>query len=367
MENYEIVKKIEDFKTRLRELKEAIDVDALEKKLKEYETMMNDTNFWNDSQNSAKILKELKSLKEQSDTIHYLTSKNEDLDLYYEMHKSGEEGLLDEIEELINDIDQHLSDFEVKMLVSKEYDDCDAIFEMHPGAGGTESQDWCEMLFRMYKRYCERKGFDVEVLDYQDGEEAGIKSVSFVAHGEKAYGYLKSEQGVHRLIRISPFDSNARRHTSFAAVSIFPSVEDKINIDVKPEDIRIDTYRSSGAGGQHVNKTDSAIRITHHKTGIVVTCQNERSQLQNRERAMQVLKSKLYQLEIEEQNKRMKDFTGDVVENAFGSQIRTYTFHPYSLVKDHRTNFEVGNVASVMDGDLDGFINAFLKSEYNQR
>ncbi|MDD4212668.1 MAG: peptide chain release factor 2 [Bacilli bacterium] len=367
MENYEIVKKIEEYKTRLQELKIAINVDGLEAKLKEYESMMNDSTFWNDTEKSGKILKEVKSLKDLSATTRHLFGKQEDLEVYFDMHKSGEEGLMDEIEQLIEEIETDLSDFEIKMLVSKEYDDCDVIFEMHPGAGGTESQDWCEMLFRMYKRYCERKGYEVEVLDYQDGEEAGIKSVSFVAHGEKAYGYLKGEQGVHRLIRISPFDSNARRHTSFCAISIFPSLDDTINIEVKPEDIRIDTYRSSGAGGQHVNKTDSAIRITHYKTGIVVTCQNERSQIQNRERAMQILKSKLYQVEIEEQSKRLKDLTGDVAENTFGSQIRTYTFHPYSLVKDHRTNYEVGNVNAVMDGDLDGFINAYLKSSYNQR
>lgn len=367
MENYEIIKNIDEFKIRLDELSQAMDVQSLEAKLAHDEEMMHDPNFWNDAQGSAKILKEVKSLKDQIHIVHHLTTQVEDLEVYFDMHKNGEEGLINEIEQLVESISQELSEFEVQMLLSKEYDDCDAIFEMHPGAGGTESQDWCEMLFRMYKRYCERKGYDVEVLDYQSGEEAGIKSVSFIAHGNKAYGYLKSEQGVHRLIRISPFDSNARRHTSFCAISIFPSVEENINIDIKPEDIRIDTYRSSGAGGQHVNKTDSAIRITHFKTGIVVTCQNERSQIQNRERAMQVLKSKLYQLEMEEKNKRLKDLTGEVSENTFGSQIRTYTFHPYSLVKDHRTNYEVGNVMAVMDGDLDGFINAYLKSNYNPR
>ena len=217
----------------------------------------------------------------------------------------------------------------------------------------------------MYKRYCERNNFTYEVLDYQAGEEVGIKSVSFIVHGINAYGYLKGEQGVHRLVRISPFDSNARRHTSFCAVTIVPQVETDVNIQINPEDVRVDTYRSSGAGGQHVNTTDSAIRITHLKTGIVVTCQNERSQIQNREKAFQVLKSKLYQLEMEEQAKKLKDISGEITDNSFGSQIRSYVFHPYSMIKDHRTNYEVYNVESVMDGDLNGFINAYLKSKYN--
>ena len=253
----------------------------------------------------------------------------------------------------------------LETLLSGEYDRNNAIVSIHPGAGGTEAQDWAEMLYRMYMRFSERRGFKFKVLDYLDGDEAGIKSVSFLVEGINAYGYLKSESGVHRLVRISPFDSNARRHTSFCAVTIVPQVENDINIEINPDDVRIDTYRASGAGGQHVNTTDSAIRLTHLKTGIVVTCQNERSQLQNKEKAFQVLKSKLYQLELEEQNKKIKDINGEVSNNGFGSQIRSYVFHPYSMIKDHRTNYEIFNVDSVMDGEIDEFINAYLKSEYN--
>ena len=261
--------------------------------------------------------------------------------------------------------EKSLSDFEIKMLLSKEYDDSDAIIDMHPGAGGTESQDWCSMLYRMYQRYAEREGYSIDLIDYQDGEEAGIKSVSFIVRGDKAYGKLKCEKGVHRLVRISPFDSNARRHTSFCAVSVIPELNQDIDIEIKPEDIKVDTYRSSGAGGQYINKTESAIRITHIKTGIVVSCQTQRSQFQNREFAMRVLKAKLYQLEKQSQEKKIKEISGEASENSFGSQIRSYVFHPYSLVKDHRTGFENYNVNAVMDGDLEGFINAYLKSPYN--
>ncbi len=367
MENYEMLKAIEDFQRRIQELEQAIHVEEKQKQIKAYDEQMNDVSFWNDQKNSSIVLKKTKELKDTLDTFHHLQEQLEELEFYFEMHKSKEENLEETISSFIPQLEEELSEFEVKMLLSKEYDSCDAIIDMHPGAGGTESQDWCSMLYRMYKRYAERHGFTMEVLDYQDGEEAGIKSVSFILHGEKAYGYLKSEQGVHRLVRISPFDSNARRHTSFCAVSIVPSIETDINIEVKPEDVRIDTYRSSGAGGQYVNTTDSAIRITHLKTGIVVTCQNERSQIQNREKAMNILKSKLYQLELEEQNQKIKNMNGNVSENSFGSQIRSYVFHPYTMVKDHRTNFEVYQVDAVMDGDLDGFINAYLKSSYNVR
>ncbi|MDD3191518.1 MAG: peptide chain release factor 2 [Bacilli bacterium] len=367
MENYEINKAIENYTTRLEELEVALDIKQLKIDLQINEEKMNQPSFWNNPQESAVVLKQVKAQKEQIGTFSHLKTLLDDLQFYFTIHKSEEEDVLNDIIEIVKQIDIELNEFELKMLLSKEYDDCDAIFEMHPGAGGTESQDWCEMLFRMYKRYAERKGYQIEVLDYQDGEEAGIKSVSFIIRGEKAYGYLKSEQGVHRLVRISPFDSNARRHTSFCAVTIFPSVEQDVNIEIKPEDIRVDTYRSSGAGGQYVNKTDSAVRITHLKTGIVVTCQNERSQIQNREKALQILKSKLYQLELEENSKKLKEVSGEVAENTFGSQIRSYVFHPYSMIKDLRTDYEEFNTTSVMDGDLDGFINAYLKSSYNRR
>lgn len=367
MENYEISKNIDNFKQRLDELEVALNISELKVTLDQKENLMNDPNFWNDSKTSAKVLREIKELKEKIETQAELKNKLDELELYFDMYKTEDENLITEIESIITKLDHDLELFEVKMLLSGEYDSNDAIFEMHPGAGGTESQDWCSMLFRMYKRYAEQNGYELEVLDYLDGEEAGIKSVSFIVHGPKAYGYLKSENGVHRLVRISPFDSNSRRHTSFCAVSVYPSIENDVNIEIKPEDIRVDTYRSSGAGGQYVNTTDSAIRITHLKTGIVVTCQNERSQIQNREKALLILKSKLYQLEIEEQNRKIKNVSGETGENSFGSQIRSYVFHPYSMIKDHRTSYEEFNVGAVMDGELDGFINAYLKSPYNKR
>ena len=366
MENYEIVKAIDDFKTRIEELSKAIDIEKIKEEKKENEEKLNDPAFWNNQKESAEVLKKIKNQNDMITSCCEINDLIEELEVYFDMHK--EEGGLDsEIEEAIKNIEEKLYNFEIKMLLSHEYDDCEAIIDMHPGAGGTESQDWCQMLYRMYQRYCEKHNYTMEVLDYIDGEEAGIKSVSFIVHGEKAYGYLKGEQGVHRLIRISPFDSNARRHTSFCAVTIIPQIDKDIDIDIRPEDIRVDTYRSSGAGGQYINKTDSAIRITHLKTGIVVTCQTQRSQFQNRDVAMKLLKNKLYLLELEEQNKKIKDITGEISDNSFGAQIRTYTFHPYSMIKDHRTNYEEYNISAVMDGDLDGFINAYLKSPYNNK
>lgn len=367
MENYEINKNLEDFKVRVEELETALDLSTLKDLLAENERLMSHPNFWNDNKKSAKILKEVKSQKEKIDTLGELKQEVADLEVFFDMHKEEEDDLSEEIEALIDHISEKLEQFEVKMLLSKEYDSMDAVIEMHPGAGGTESQDWCEMLFRMYRRFAEQKGYEFEILDYLEGEEAGIKSVSFIVHGYLAYGYLKSENGIHRLVRISPFDSNSRRHTSFCAVNVYPQIDTDINIEIKPEEIKVDVYRSSGAGGQSVNTTDSAVRITHLKTGIVVTCQNERSQIQNREKAMQILKSRLYQMQLDEQNEKIKNVSGSTGENSFGSQIRSYVFHPYSLIKDHRTNFEVANVVPVMDGDLDGFINAYLKSKYNSR
>lgn len=365
LENYEIVKAIDNFTQRLDEIKKAINIEEVKQELKENEEKMNDANFWLNAELSKKVLKEVKSAKDKIEITQSLNSKIEELSFYFDMHKNGEENLGDDIEALIKDIEKSLSDFEIKMLLSKVYDDSDAIIDMHPGAGGTESQDWCSMLYRMYQRYAEREGYSIDLIDYQDGEEAGIKSVSFIVRGDKAYGKLKCEKGVHRLVRISPFDSNARRHTSFCAVSVIPELNQDIDIEIKPEDIKVDTYRSSGAGGQYINKTESAIRITHIKTGIVVSCQTQRSQFQNREFAMRVLKAKLYQLEKQSQEKKIKEISGEASENSFGSQIRSYVFHPYSLVKDHRTGFENYNVNAVMDGDLEGFINAYLKSPYN--
>jgi peptide chain release factor 2 len=327
---------------------------------------MSDPSFYNDMNKAQVVLKRVKDTRDKIETYNRIKENIEELELYFDFHKSeGDAG--DEIAELIRKIREELDGFEIKILLSKEYDDFPAIVELRPGAGGTESQDWTEMLFRMYARYAERNNFRLEITDYQDGEEAGIKSVAFTVTGDKAYGYFKGEHGVHRLVRISPFDSNARRHTSFCSCTVIPLIDKDFNIEIKPDDIRIDTYRASGHGGQGVNTTDSAVRITHFKTGIVVSCQNERSQIQNREKALNILKSKLHRLEMEEHEKKVREISGEPLLNRFGGQIRSYVFHPYSLIKDLRTNYETGDVNAVMDGDLEGFIYAYLRSEYNVR
>lgn len=364
MENYEIQKAVEDYTKRIEDLYQVIDPEELRKSIISYEEEMLSPTFWDNQAHSKKVLKAVKVAKDKLVSLSDLKTSLEELELYFSMHKQEDE-VMREIEQLILEIETALEEFEIEILLSGEHDDNDALLEIHPGAGGTESQDWAMMVYRMYKKYCEKKGYDLEVLDYQDGEEAGIKSVSFVVHGQKAYGYLKAEHGVHRLVRISPFDSNARRHTSFCSVQVTPTTDEEIDIQIRPEDIKIDTYRSSGAGGQSVNTTDSAVRITHLPTKTVVTCQNERSQIQNRERAMQILKSKLYQAELEAQEAKIKQISKDSKENSFGSQIRSYVFHPYAMVKDHRTNFETSQTQSVMDGDIEGFINAYLKEQFS--
>lgn len=368
MENYEIFKNIEVFNKRLNDLEESIDLVGLVKQIESDEALIANPTFYNDLNKSQYVLKEIKKHKDVYNTFLKIKESLQDLECFYQMQKNMEvtEDEIDkDVSLLIKETEKELSHFEEKMLLNGEYDDCDALFELHPGAGGTEAQDWALMLFRMYKRYAESHKYDFEVLDYLDGEEAGIKSVTFVLKGENAYGYLKSEKGVHRLVRISPFDAGARRHTSFCGCVVTPVITENINIEVKNEDIRVDTYRASGCGGQHINTTDSAIRITHFKSGIVVTCQNERSQIQNRERAMQILKSKLYQLEKQENDKKIKSIGGDNAVNSFGGQIRSYVFHPYSLVKDLRTNYETSNAAGVLDGELDGLIDAYL--HYNKK
>ncbi len=293
---------------------------------------------------------------------HYkaLAESLDDVLVMLELVEEGE--ILEEFEGAIRALDEKLNNFRIETLLSGEYDSNNAIISLHPGAGGTESQDWTEMLLRMYTRWAEKKGYKVKTLDLQPGDVAGIKSVTLLIEGVNAYGYLKTERGVHRLVRISPFDSSGRRHTSFASLDVSPEVDETVEIEILPDDIRIDTYRASGAGGQHVNKTDSAIRITHLKTGIVVQCQNERSQHQNKEVAMGMLKGKLVEIMEQEKMDRIEDIKGDYSQIAWGSQIRSYVFHPYTMVKDHRTNVEVGNVASVMDGDLDIFMNAYLNT-----
>lgn len=319
--------------------------------------------FWNDQQKAQSIISEANGLKDLVNEYKDLSETQENLELTYELVKEeSDEELKAELESELKELIKRLNKFELQLLLSEPYDKNNAILELHPGAGGTESQDWASMLLRMYTRWAEKKGFKVETLDYLPGEEAGIKSVTLLIKGHNAYGYLKAEKGVHRLVRISPFDASGRRHTSFVSCEVMPEFNEEIEIEVRAEDIKVDTYRSSGAGGQHVNTTDSAVRITHIPTGIVVTCQSERSQIKNREKAMNMLKAKLYQKKIEEQEKELAELRGEQKEIGWGNQIRSYVFHPYSLVKDHRTNTEVGNVQAVMDGEIDIFIDAYLRS-----
>lgn len=340
------------------------DFDAKKKTIEENETLMNGADFWNDQKKAQIIIRETNSLKSLIANHDELKALLEELDASVEDLKSSfDEELKELVDEEYKDTMKKFEDYEIQVLLSGPYDDHSAILEIHPGAGGTEAMDWAEMLYRMYCRYGERKGYKITVLDYLEGEEAGIKSVSILIEGSMAYGYLKAENGVHRLVRISPFDSNARRHTSFASVEVIPQFEDDIDIEIDEKDLDVITMRASGAGGQHINKTDSAVRMTHIPTGIVVTCQTERSQIQNRERCLNMLKSKLLQRKIEENAKKMADIKGEQKAIEWGSQIRSYVFCPYTMVKDLRTGFEVGNIQAVMDGDLDGFIYSYLRSQ----
>ena len=356
------------------------DVANLEKQLSELEKITLSPDFWNDSTNSGKILKQINSLKAKTESYKKV-SQNYDyilelLELVTEELTEASiklenvdteqinSDLKDEVLELVSNIKQlekDINNLEIETLLSGKYDNSNAILTIHPGAGGTEAQDWAEMLYRMYSRWAEANGYKLEELDYLDGEEAGLKSVTFLVSGEFAYGKLKGEMGVHRLVRISPFDAGGRRHTSFASLEVLPEISEDIQIDINPDDLRIDTYRSSGAGGQHINKTSSAIRITHIPTGVVVSCQTQRSQTQNKETAMKMLKSKLLNLKEKEHKDTIDDLKGIQMDIAWGSQIRSYVFCPYTLVKDHRTGYEVGNVQNVMDGDLNGFIDSYLK------
>ena len=336
------------------------EVDKLKVRLSELEKETLKQDFW--SKDNSSILQEIKILKDKVNSYTKVYTSLENLEEMNNLLTTEEDN--DLIKELLHDTKQlkeDIENLEIKTLLSGKYDANNAIVSMHPGAGGTESQDWVEMLYRMYTRWAEKHGFQVKELDYLEGDEAGIKSVTFLVKGEYAYGYLKGEMGVHRLVRISPFDSGGRRHTSFASVEVLPEINDDIEVDINPEDLRIDTYRASGAGGQHINKTSSAVRITHIPTNIVVTCQSERSQIQNRETAMKMLKSKLFDLKEKEHEKNISDLKGEQKDIAWGSQIRSYIFCPYTLVKDHRTNYEVGNVQAVMDGQLDDFIKEYLK------
>ena len=337
------------------------------KEIDELEEKTLDPNFWGDQTNSQVVLKQLKLLKNKVTSFEKLQSVFEDAFTLTEMGiEEQDESLIPEAKDSASIFIEAYERLRVETLLSGEYDANNAIVTLHPGAGGTESCDWTGILFRMYGKWAEKRDFKFEILDYLDGEEAGIKSVTFQVSGDNAFGYLKSEKGIHRLVRISPFDSSGRRHTSFASCDVMPEIDDSISIEINPEDLKVDTYRSGGAGGQHVNKTESAIRITHIPSGIVVQCQNERSQISNRDRAMKMLQSKLYLKQREEQMSKLSGIRGEIKDNAWGSQIRSYVYHPYSLVKDHRTGEETGNLQSVMDGGLDAFMNAFLIWQHRQ-
>lgn len=336
------------------------DPKKLEEDIKELENETLESGFWENQEKSKKITKEINSKKSKLNGYEKLNTDYEDVIALLEFVEAGEKEFEEELEEKYENIKKEFEEFETMLLLGGKYDLSSAIVTIHSGAGGTESCDWAEMLFRMYSRWCAENGYDIEIIDKLDGDEAGIKSITFIAKGEYAYGYLKSEKGVHRLVRISPFDSNKRRHTSFASLDVVPEIEDDLEVEINPQDLKIDTFRSSGAGGQHVNVTDSAVRITHLPTKIVVNCQNERSQMQNKETAMKVLRAKLFELEMRKKEEEMRKIQGEMSEIGWGNQIRSYVFQPYMMVKDHRTNYEIGNVNSVMDGDINGFINAYL-------
>ena len=324
---------------------------------------MGEPNFWDNPEEAQKVAQVVTQLKDEVGIFRSLETRSEDLEVMLELAMEEEDvDIVGEIEQSLTSVRADIEHLELGMLLSGEYDANNAILTLHAGAGGTEAQDWTSMLLRMFGRFAERSGYSVDVLDYQPGDEAGVKSVTLGINGHNAYGYMKSEKGVHRLVRISPFDSNARRHTSFAAVDVMPEIDDTVEINISPADLKVDTYRASGAGGQHINKTDSAVRMTHIPTGIIVQCQNQRSQIQNRERCMQLLRAKLFEYEKQKQAELKSDIAGDYQAIEWGSQIRSYVFHPYNMVKDHRTGAETGNVQAVMDGNLELFVEAYLRS-----
>ena len=338
------------------------DIPSKKDRLKELESVMSSPNFWDDQDKSSEVLDEVQSLKSTISSIDNLYTKINDMNSMLD----DEEALV-LIEEELPSIEKETEELELLLLLNGPYDKNNAIVEVHSGAGGTEACDWALMLYRMYERYCDKHDFKYTVLDYQEGDEAGIKSASLLVKGPFAYGYLKCEKGIHRLVRLSPFDSNHRRHTSFASIDVMPEIDNSVNIDINEEDLKIDVYRSSGKGGQGVNTTDSAVRITHLPTKIVVTCQNERSQLQNKEQAMKMLKAKLLVLELEKKENELKEIKGEQLNIEFGSQIRSYVMHPYSMVKDHRTSYETSNVQKVLDGDIDSFIISKLKDDKDEK
>ena len=343
---------------RVNDLKDCLNIDSLLSEIKKLEEESNEDGFWNDNKRAKQVLKKLNKDKNNVEQIIKLENWYKDIK---ELLDSNDEEMLEMADEELVNADVLLEKMELDILLNGPFDSNNALLEIHPGAGGTESHDWADMLFRMYTRWCEQNDCKVDIIDYQAGDEAGIKSVTFEIKGENIYGLLKGEKGVHRLVRISPFDASKRRHTSFASVDVTPKFEEDIEIEVRDDEIRIDTYRASGAGGQHINKTDSAVRITHIPTGIVVSCQNQRSQIQNKEYCMNILKGKLYQKMMLEKKRELDKIKGENMANEWGSQIRSYVFCPYTMVKDHRSNYEVSDVRKVMDGEIDGFISAYLK------
>ena len=364
MELYEMRTGAAHASDKLVSMGRSLNLDEKRKTLEANNAKMAEADFWNDQKAAQRLIKQTNQMKGLIESYDHLSTALSDLsDSIAELSQTFDEDMNELVQEEYAETMKSFEEFEIKVLLSGPYDNHNAILEIHPGAGGTEAMDWAGMLYRMYMRYCERKGYKITLLDYQDGEEAGVKSCSVQIEGPMAYGYLKAESGIHRLVRISPFDSNARRHTSFASVEIVPEFEDDMEIEIDDKDLEVVTMRSSGAGGQHINKTDSAVRMTHKPTGITVFSQTQRSQIQNRENCMNMLKSKLLQIKIREQEERMRNIKGEVKANEWGSQIRSYVFAPYTMVKDLRTGYEVGNIQSVMDGDLDGFVDSYLRSQ----
>ncbi|WP_262175171.1 peptide chain release factor 2 [Saccharococcus sp. Marseille-Q5394] len=363
MELSDVRNELDKTAKKLADFRGSLDLENKEARIQELDEVMLEPGFWDNQENAQKVISESNALKDTVGEFNELNDTQENLEMTLELlREEADEELQEELFAELKEFKKKMDDFDLQMLLSDEYDKSNAILEIHSGAGGTESQDWASMLLRMYTRWAEHQGFKVETLDYQAGDEAGVKSVTLSIKGHNAYGYLKAEKGVHRLVRISPFDSSGRRHTSFSSIEVMPEFDGDVDIDLKMEDVKVDTYRSSGAGGQHVNTTDSAVRMTHIPTGAIVTCQTERSQIKNRERALNLLKAKILQIKLEEEEARLLEIRGEQKEIGWGSQIRSYVFHPYSMVKDHRTNEESGNVGAVMDGEIDMFINAYLRS-----
>ena len=357
----ELKSKIEELKERFEGIRKVLDIDRLKEELKKMDETMSAQGFWDDQEKAKKVIQKRKWLEETVNSIETLEKSLRDVEELSQTTPEEDTDTWAILEEEMESLEDRLKELELKTYLSGEMDSKNAYLTIQAGAGGTEACDWADMLYRMYRRWAERKGYDVEVVDITPDDVAGIKSVTLLVKGPYAYGYLRGEQGVHRLVRISPFDSNARRHTSFAAVSVMPQIDEDINIEVRDEDLKIETFRASGAGGQYVNKTDTAVRLTHIPTGIVVSCQQERSQFQNRRKALELLKAKLYQLEQQKLMEKRKQYEGEKTDIGWGHQIRSYVFHPYRLVKDLRTGYETGNVDAVMDGDIDQFIEGFLK------